>query len=248
MKNIKNKTILAVLATVLLAGTAMFISCDKENQASLNSSHSDTKSENVSTNSLFEDHDYSISINGNGVNKTIYGKIGSDVKGARVYIGGVLYEYSYIYSDEELYTLSKIGENTISLEIDSLTSEYNKVSLSNVSQEGNTVSFDINHNNVYVATCTMECPYNTGDFMNLLPYTNLEAKLSDYGWIGDVCRAVADVVVAIFTTSDNDVQIANGCVAGFHEQAKLCLEGGGTSYEIRHTRKHRRCKFTCNLQ
>ena len=116
MKTFINKAFLAVVATVLVAGTAMFISCDKENQASLNSSHSDAKSENVSTNSLFEDHDYSISINGNGVNKTIYGKIGSEVKGAKEYIDGVLYEYSYIYSDEELYTLSKIGENTISLE------------------------------------------------------------------------------------------------------------------------------------
>ena len=32
MKSIKNKTILAVVATVLVAGTAFFTSCEKDSQ------------------------------------------------------------------------------------------------------------------------------------------------------------------------------------------------------------------------
>lgn len=232
----------------LIGGVTAFTSCDKENQTSLNSSHQITKSDNASYNSLVEDHDYSISIEGNGINKTIYGKNGSTVKGAKEYIDGTLYEYSYIYSDEELYTLTTIGEDIISLEIDSLTSEYNKISLSNVNQIGDTVRFDINHNGMYVASCTMKCPDNVGSFMSLLPYTNMETKVGDYAWIGDVCRAIADVIVGLFTISDKNVEMANACIAGFEAQAKLCIDGGGKSYEICHTRKHKNCTFKCNLQ
>ena len=103
----------------LICGVTAFNSCDKENQTSLNSSHQITKSDNVSYNSLVEDHDYSISIEGENINYTAYGRLNCDVESVREVVDGVEYKgLRYITVDENIHSISKINENSLEVKID----------------------------------------------------------------------------------------------------------------------------------
>ncbi|MBR5778691.1 MAG: hypothetical protein IKY22_09545 [Bacteroidales bacterium] len=95
MISFRNKTFLAIVAVVLVAGTAFFASCEKEN-SKLSNGTNKGKDGNEFYKSLLEKHDYSFTMEGDGFQKTIFGRLGNDTIGCSEYVNNKLYEYIYL--------------------------------------------------------------------------------------------------------------------------------------------------------
>ena len=250
MKTLVNKIFLAVVAIVLVAGTALFTSCEKEN-SKLSNGTNKGKDGNEFYKSLLEKHDYSFTMEGDGFQKTIFGRLGNDTIGCSEYVNNKLYEYVYISSDENFLGIDKIGGTTAIVHIDGYMSGENKLLFENVKQIEDTVDFYVTCNNTKFAKCRFIMPHESGKFMDLLPIVMNDSKSID---TKDLIASIVSMldsffssdIFSLFKTSEEDVQIANMCYQSMNDHVNKCFEKGGIPV-YKHTKKHKRCSFSCNI-
>ena len=254
MKRFVNKTFLAIVAVVLVAGTAFFASCEKDSEKqSRETINNNSKSEinDELYKSLLKKHDYSFYMENNHFRRTIFGRLNNDTIGCSEYINNKLYKYLYISHDENFLGIDKIDENTAIVHIDGCTSKENKIVFDKVEQIGDSIEFQIVCNDVLFAKCKFTMPYINGKFMDLLPIVidNSKASIPD-----EVIDAIVTIVTSIlnsdifslFKPTDQDVDMRNMCYQSMNENVSKCIDNGG-SPTYSHTRKHRRCSFSCNM-
>ncbi len=254
MKSIKHKTILAVVATVLVAGTAFFTSCEKEEKQGCKVINSNRKSEinDELYTSLLEKHDFSICMVGDEINYTIFGRLDTNLVGIREYVDEVLYEgMMYITEDENIFSMSKIDENTINLQVENLTSDKYRVTLGEVIQNKDTLNFSLKHNDKHIAYCSLKLPNGTENFMNILPITLNEnakiapvvvvaLKIAGSFLVGVVASVVADKIM----DNSSSERKAERCYADMREHAHMCYNNGGL-FSARHGENHEGCSYSC---
>ena len=256
MKTFINKIFLAVVAIVLVAGTALFTSCEKKNEKrSRETINNNSKSEinDELYNSLLKKHDCSISVVGDEINYTVFGRLDTNLVGIREYVDEVLYEgMMYITEDENIFSMSKIDENTIDLQVENLTSDKYRITLGEVKQNKDTLNFSLKHNDKHIAYCSLKLPNGTENFMDILPITlNEDAKIHPAVVValkiaGSFLVGVAASIVAgeIMDNDNYDERKAERCYAEMREQARMCYSNGGYFW-ARHGENHNGCEHSC---
>ena len=256
MKTFINKIFLAVVAIVLVAGTALFTSCEKKNEKRSRETINDNSKSEINDelyNSLLKKHDCSISVVGDEINYTVFGRLDTNLVGIREYVDEVLYEgMMYITEDENIFSMSKIDENTIDLQVENLTSDKYRITLGEVKQNKDTLNFSLKHNDKHIAYCSLKLPNGTENFMDILPITlNEDAKIHPAVVValkiaGSFLVGVAASIVAgeIMDNDNYDERKAERCYAEMREQARMCYSNGGR-FSARHGENHEGCSHSC---
>ncbi len=224
---------------LLLFIAANIVACNNEKEILL-----ETKTvANSDFQSLQQNHDFAITVDsGDSINKTIYGRFDSNIKGCRKISNGITREYTYEYTDDNACTIEKINDNTATVSIKNLSDKH-PILLSNIAQENNCVTFNVVNNDTMFATCSLTI-HDSTDFFNLLPVSYNAAKgVVPAASIGRVIAEIAIfTVISNVSFGSNDEEIAHLCYAHMEDLSDLCKDN---NIKIHHTKKHHRCSFLC---
>ena len=157
-----------------------------------------------------------------------------------------------IPEDENIFSMSKIDENTIDLQVENLTSDKYRITLGEVKQNKDTLNFSLKHNDKHIAYCSLKLPNGTENFMDILPITlNEDAKIHPAVVValkiaGSFLVGVAASIVAgeIMDNDNYDERKAERCYANMREQAYMCYRNGGR-FSARHGENHEGCSHSC---
>jgi len=228
---------------IITLGTISFIGCGKENN-SFDKLNSETTVENSKSvddlyNSILSENDFSISIQGDSVNITGFGKINEDFIAVKEYVDGVLHEGLRSYIDENPYQISKIDNNKAELHVENLTSDEYKIIFDEISQHGDTVNFQLKCNDTHIANCTLKLPQNTGVFMDMLPMSLNNNSKAVHVLVAFAVKKLVPLAIAatvyVITSS------AEECYENHDKLARTCENG----FISTHTFGHFNCKFEC---
>lgn len=243
------------LLAVLAVGAIMVISCEKKEKQScevINSNHKAEIKDELYT-SLLEKHEFSVCMVGDEINYTIFGRLDTNLVGIREYVDEVLYEgMMCIPEDENVFSMSKIDENTIELQVENLTSDKYRITFNEVIQNKDTLNFLLKHNDKQIAYCSLKLPNGTENLMDILPITlNENAKIAP--WVIPVLKVAGSFIVGVAASivageimdNDNyDERKAERCYAEMREQARMCYSNGGYFW-ARHGENHNGCEHSC---
>lgn len=247
------KKMLSIAAiAILTVGTTVFIGCNKETnsveETNLETISEDQKSMDDLYNSFLSNHDFSISVIGEGItNYTVFGREDSEMFAIEEVFDGETYKgMRCIGEDENAHTILKVSDTKAELHIESFTSDVCRFTLDEITQVGETVNFSFKYNDVHVAYCTVKLPDGTVKFIDMLSKTSNPNAKEDPNVIVKLLKKLFGGTTGAEKVEKEGGNNASACYEHMNNQARMCLQARGTWSEL-HGINHEGCSGNCTI-
>ena len=250
----KNNMRLAIACVAIITvGTTVFIGCcSKEpnlaEETNLETISEDQKSVDNLYNSFLSNHDFSISVIGEGItNYTVYGREDSEMFAIEEVFDGETYRgMRCVGEDENVHTILKVSDTKAELHIENFTSEVCRFTLDEITQVGDTVNFSFKCNDVHVAYCTVKLPDGTVNFVDMLSMPSNPNAKEDPKKLREFLAKLLGRTTGAETVEKDSGNKASACYAHMREQARTCAQVRGTWSES-HGIDHEGCSGNCKV-
>lgn len=175
---------------------------------------------------------------------TMHKVYGSDIYAIKEKKNNVVREYLNIYYDENEFEITIVDDKTMHISLNDTKSPF---ILKDIKQDGDSVSFDMSIDDIFLASCVVYMP-NGENFWSIMK-GNSKAIL-----IGPIAKEIGKMIIrggiqfgiekALESLFGGGSSAASECYAHMESLSRICVEGSGLP-QVQHKDKHKNCYFNC---